>query len=84
MKDLQGLINKYNEPGIMIDFHKHVYWFNGKRFEFFLKHNESDMLYYKNQFYFYHLHEIVTKSNCIPKILKILAVCASSGFCNFR
>lgn len=34
---LLSLINKYNEPGIFINVHKKIYWFNGKRTEFWVQ-----------------------------------------------
>ncbi len=53
-KDLMNLIDKYNEIGIMCHNADNVYWFNGKRFEFWCEklHNfEYDMLYIDNQIY---------------------------------
>ncbi len=52
-KDLVLLIDKYDEPGIMIDTQNKIYWFNGKRFEFWChKTSEcTDIYYTKNHLY---------------------------------
>ncbi len=57
MKDLNLLIDRYNEPGIMIANKNLLYWFNGKRFELWYNFEYSDcgddILYHKNKLYLY-------------------------------
>ncbi len=55
-KDLLLLIDKYNEDGVAIDINDHVYWFNGKRFEYVapvpIDHMRThDVIYYNGSFY---------------------------------
>ncbi len=54
--DLQNLIMKYNESGIMYDTGHSIYWFNGKRFEFWHREKDeiADIYYVNNNLYQYH------------------------------
>ncbi len=49
--DIWNLINIYNEPGIFVLHLRNIYWFNGKRFEFW-----TEFVYlpftYENELYF--------------------------------
>ncbi len=58
-KDLCNLIESYNEHGIMISMDINIYWFNGKRYEFWCKKPNyeyallADILYHNNILYYY-------------------------------
>ncbi len=50
---LLDLINKYNEIGIVFLNNDHVFWFNGKRFEYWCEapENVEDVMLYRNTLY---------------------------------
>lgn len=52
---LQALINKYNEVGEFVNVGRKIYWFNGKRFEYWcnMLFGFNYMVKYKNQLYTY-------------------------------
>lgn len=57
-KDLLQLIDRYNEEGIFIINYPNIYWFNAKRFEFWVSGFE-DVLYYKNNLYVKNVYDRV-------------------------
>ncbi len=66
---LLQLINNYNEDGIMICLQNHLYWFNGKRFEYWcILPSSSSFLYFRKNLYFKEFHSpqiINTKGDTI-------------------
>ncbi len=53
-RDMTGIIEKYNEDGAFMDDGDNIFWFNGKRFEFWCQRPpKSDMLYIGNDIYAY-------------------------------
>ncbi len=51
-KDMTNIINEYNEIGIFIRCNRRLYWFNGKRFEFWCEAtNKYCFMTYNNDLY---------------------------------
>ncbi len=50
-KDVTSIIANYNEPGIFVAKIQKIYWFNGKRFEFWCKMATWNVFTYENELY---------------------------------
>ncbi len=57
--NLMDIIKQYNENGVfMNDIYNRIYWFNGKRFEFWCQANGDDILFAKNDIYVFENNQI--------------------------
>ncbi len=72
-KDIENIINEYNEIGIFIRYRGQLYWFNGKRFEFWCEHRAKYecFLTYNNNLYYKSYKKIYVYKNKIFKQIKI-------------
>ncbi len=50
-KDILRLIDDYNEPGVFVIITYKIYWFNGKRFQYWCDFNIGTILTYQNDLY---------------------------------
>ncbi len=56
--DLMNIIEQYNENGVFMNDENKIYWFNGKRFEFWCQANSNDILFAHNNIYVFENNQI--------------------------
>ncbi len=59
--DLMNIIEQYNEYGVFMNDEYEIYWFNGKRFEFWCEATNDDLLYIGNDIYKYKNNHTISK-----------------------